>query len=372
MTKQALRALIIEDSEMDTELLILELTRAGYDVSYERVCMAGDLRRALQGKTWDIIFSDHSMPQFNSLEALRIRNEEGLDTPFIILSGTIGEDMAVEAMKAGASDYMVKGKAARLIPAVNRELQEAREREARRKTERELEHFIASLTHDLRTPLWAESRIFELFDTEATGSLNAQQHELMKELLQSNRFMQHMVNNILYAYRYKQRQILLNKESIDMGAFIASLAGTVTVQSLLQGKSHQLVLRLPERLPLVAVDQDELQRVLLNLIKNAVDYTPKNGLITISTKSTKENRLRVCVQDTGPGIDPTVEPHLFMPYTTSRVKKYRQIGIGLGLYLSRQIVEAHGGVIGYESRPGQGSLFYFELPCIGAAVSLPV
>jgi signal transduction histidine kinase len=108
-----------------------------------------------------------------------------------------------------------------------------------------------------------------------------------------------------------------------------------------------------------------LQRVLLNLIKNAADYMPKGGLITVSTDLTADRRVRVSVRDTGHGVDPAVEPYLFTPYGTACAKKYRQIGIGLGLYLSRQIVETHGGTIGYHKisdQGGHGSLFYFELP----------
>src|SRR5690606_1281901 len=126
-----------------------------------RVDTPEDFERLLSQESWDVIFSDHSMPYFSSFEALRIRNEKSPDTPFIILSGIMGEDLAVEAMKAGASDYFVKGKLQRLASAVERELKEAEERESRKKAEWELERFVASLTHDLKTPLLAEKRVLE-------------------------------------------------------------------------------------------------------------------------------------------------------------------------------------------------------------------
>ncbi len=127
-----LRILIVEDSEADTELLLLALRRGGYEPEYERVETSEALNDALSNKSWDIIVSDYAMPRFNGLEALKLTNEKGLDIPFIILSGSIGEDIAVEAMKAGAHDYLMKGNIARLLPAIDRELREVRIRQGRR------------------------------------------------------------------------------------------------------------------------------------------------------------------------------------------------------------------------------------------------
>jgi PAS domain S-box-containing protein len=126
MTK-ALRALIIEDFEQDAQLLLLELRRGGYQVSHERVQTGDSLRVALQ-KRWDVVLSDFSMPGFSGMEALRIVKESPVEVPFIIVSGTIGEDTAVEALLGGAADFLVKGKLARLVPAIERCL---RERDAR-------------------------------------------------------------------------------------------------------------------------------------------------------------------------------------------------------------------------------------------------
>ncbi len=123
-----LRVLIVEDDEDDAELLLRELRRAGYDLKALRVETLDAMRSALDHQTWDIIFSDYSLPRFSGLAALELHRERSLNIPFIILSGTIGEGTAVAAMKAGASDYIMKGNLARLIPAVQRELREAQVR----------------------------------------------------------------------------------------------------------------------------------------------------------------------------------------------------------------------------------------------------
>ncbi|MEO7298543.1 MAG: PAS domain S-box protein [Verrucomicrobiota bacterium] len=139
--KKALRVLIVEDREEDAILLLRELKQS-YAPEFERVASAGELQRAL-GKRWDVIISDYSMPGFNGIEALQIVLGANLDIPFIIVSGAIGEEIAVNAMTNGASDYLMKGNLARLVPAVERELREAESRRERRRGEADLYHLAA-------------------------------------------------------------------------------------------------------------------------------------------------------------------------------------------------------------------------------------
>src|SRR5258706_11979733 len=133
-----LKLLLVEDSEDDAALLLLRLRKGGYKVHSERVDTGPAMRAALQREPWDIVISDYVMPQFGGLAALAALQEHGADIPFIIVSGLIGEDTAVSAMKAGAHDYLMKDNLARLIPAVERELSEARMRQAQRQSEEKL------------------------------------------------------------------------------------------------------------------------------------------------------------------------------------------------------------------------------------------
>jgi two-component system, cell cycle sensor histidine kinase and response regulator CckA len=133
-----LRILIVEDSEDDALLLLRELRRGGFDPFSERVETADALRALLARRQWDIVISDYLMPRFSGLAALEIVKQSGFDLPFIIVSGNIGEDIAVGAMKAGAHDYIIKGNLTRLVPAVERELREANERGERKETERRI------------------------------------------------------------------------------------------------------------------------------------------------------------------------------------------------------------------------------------------
>jgi diguanylate cyclase (GGDEF)-like protein/PAS domain S-box-containing protein len=133
-----LRVLIVEDSEDDAELLLIELRRAGYDPRFRMVQTRDGMIAALDEQEWDMVVSDYNMPHFSALGALDVMHDRNLDLPFIILSGAIGEETAVAAMKAGAHDYVMKGHVARLLPAIERELREAGERAARRQAERAL------------------------------------------------------------------------------------------------------------------------------------------------------------------------------------------------------------------------------------------
>jgi PAS domain S-box-containing protein len=127
-----LNLLLVEDSEDDAELVLLELRRGGYAADYLRVDIPEDMRAALAARKWDLVIADYVMPRFSGPAALKLLQESGCDTPIIIVSGHIGEDIAVSAMKAGANDYVMKDRLARLVPAVERELREAEVRRARK------------------------------------------------------------------------------------------------------------------------------------------------------------------------------------------------------------------------------------------------
>ncbi len=152
---RALRVLIVEDSADDAQLLLCELRAGGFDATAERVETAETMRAALDREAWDIVISDYQMPRFSGLAALKLLRVHGRDLPFILVSGTVGEELAVEAMQAGADDYVMKDKLARLVPAVERELREAAGRRERRRVEAE---FIAS-----------EARYRRLFESARDG-----------------------------------------------------------------------------------------------------------------------------------------------------------------------------------------------------------
>jgi PAS domain S-box-containing protein len=136
--KRPLRVLVVEDSEFDARMLVGLLRAGGFELEFERVETAGAMRDALDQVPWQVILADYNLPEFSAPKALEVLQESQLDIPFIIVSGGIGEDTAVAAMKSGAHDYLMKGNLARLVPAVERELREAAVRASRRQTVKDL------------------------------------------------------------------------------------------------------------------------------------------------------------------------------------------------------------------------------------------
>src|SRR6266850_3096123 len=135
---QALSILVVEDSKDDAELLLREIRRGGFDPDYERVDSAADMADALERRSWDLVISDYVMPGFGGHEALALFKQKGLDVPFIVVSGHIGEDIAVAAMQAGADDYLMKDRLARLVPAIKRARQQADVRRAHKRANQAL------------------------------------------------------------------------------------------------------------------------------------------------------------------------------------------------------------------------------------------
>lgn len=165
-----LRILLVEDSEDDALLLMRELQKCGYDPVVERVETRNEMEAAITSQYWDVILTDYIMPSFSGLGALQTMQEHGLELPFIIVSGKIGEETAVDLMKAGAHDYIVKGNLARLAPAIEREMQEAEVRRRRKEAEsalhklnNELEQRVKERTAELEDKNAELERINKLF-----------------------------------------------------------------------------------------------------------------------------------------------------------------------------------------------------------------
>ena len=151
-----LHVLIVEDSENDLKLLLEELRQRGYEAVYERVQNSAELTAALNRHAWDVVLSDYVLPQFSGPEALKLLREKGLDVPFIAISGKYGEEAAVDMMKAGANDYIVKTNLSRLVPAIERELEVAQTRRARARAETAVQ-FLAAIVESTDDAIYGKS-----------------------------------------------------------------------------------------------------------------------------------------------------------------------------------------------------------------------
>ncbi len=219
------------------------------------------------------------------------------------------------------------------------------------------EDFMATLTHDLKNPLLGANRIIELLLTQRIPS--EQQETILKQLLESNKDLLRLIQKLLEVYRYDMDVNAYNFEELDIGAIFSNCMSSV--QTLVEEKRINLNLNVASVLPLCVADREGLRRVFQNLLDNAIKFTPDEGTISASV-SLKGSDVVIEVSNSGPGVSPEEIGHLFERFARSSTGKRHAPGTGLGLYLCRQIVEAHGGKIQCASNPGELTNFTIALP----------
>ena len=357
-----LRILLVEDSAEDAELLSDQLLEAGLQASFQRVDGEAELRRVLAAWMPDIVLSDLSMPGFSGYQALRIVRELHAQLPFIFVSGTMGEETAVQALREGASDYIIKHQPARLPSAVARAVREARGEGERQRVADELMRaqrleslamLAAGLSHDLRNVLQPLLIVPELIRDRSDDPKVVRLADVVAE---SARRGHEMVESMLSFVRGSRRP----SERIAVPRLFQAVA------MLLKGSlPRDVVLQqqvADERLALEG-NYTELQQVLINLALNAIQAMPAGGHLLLAAERADEERLRLRVRDDGVGMDEATRARLFSPFFTTKDN-----GTGLGLVSCRRIVESLGGEIQVSSQPGQGSCFDLLLPLQAAAV----
>ena len=394
-----LRVLIVEDSEDDVALLLRELRRGGYDLTFERVDTPGAMKTALDKQTWDLVIADYSMPHFSAPDALALLHKRALDLPFIIVSGNIGEDIAVAAMKAGAHDYLMKGTLARLLPAIERELREAEGRRERKRAEealwesqeqvrqyaaelekkvevrtrelRELNQqleaasrhkseFISHVSHDLRTPLTSIKGYIDNLLDRIAGDITEKQKDYLDRMSKNAGRLIRLINDLLDVSRIESGKLELNLASLSLQDLIEEVV--IGLRPMAAEKHLQLVLNKLNGESQLSGDRDKLEQAIINLLDNAMKFTPPTGQITI-TLQRDQRFLETSIKDTGTGIPPEEQSRIFDRFhRIDRDPLSQAEGTGLGLFITKTIIELHGGHIWVVSDPGKGSEFIFTLP----------
>ncbi len=349
------RVLLVEDSPEDAELVQMQLEDAGLRADFLRVDDSTGLADALHGFKPDIILSDLSMPGFSGHDALRIVRDHAALMPFIFVSGTIGEDAAVQALHDGANDYILKHNSARLPMAVERALREARTEAERQRAETELMRtqrlesltlLAAGLSHDLRNILQPLLIVPDLLSQRTD---DPRLHQLAAVVAECGRRGHEMAESMLSFVRGSRRA---SEHFLLVELFRA-------VELLLKGslpRGVTLELDLADESLAVEANYTELQQCLLNLCLNALQAMPSGGSLTLSAGQSG-GQVRISVADTGTGMDETTRTQLFTPFFTTKSS-----GTGLGLVSCKRIIESNGGRIDVESVAGQGTRFDLWLP----------
>ncbi len=288
------------------------------------------------------------MDEKGFLPALRADNSEVLVKDLFLVNNLSTDRTPVEINFALCS---LEGEERQYVGVI-------RDVQTRKEAEKLRDDFIATLTHDLRTPLLAAIQTLRFFLDGAMGDLSDQQKLLLSTMLQSNEDLLGLVNALLEVYRFESGKLALCKTNFPVKNLINQCFDEI--KPLADAKNLTLQLEFDTaKNPFIYADRGELKRVITNLCGNAVNYTNKGGEIKIILKQ-KEDDIIFSVIDNGNGIPKEDIPHLFKRFSQGTSKK-RSTGTGLGLYLSRQIIEAHNGKIWVESKIDKGSEFSFLL-----------
>ena len=378
--KKPLRVLIADDSENDAFLLLHTLRKAGYEPVYERVWNAGAMKQALAKLQWDIVISDYEMPGFGGFEALQVLKESGHDLPFILISAVVSEETAVAAMKAGAHDYMIKRKLARLGPVIERELREAKTRAARkaaeealRQSEEQLRHtqkmdavgrLAASVAHDFNNILTAIMGHSDLLLRQMNNGHPLRQHV---EPIEKCAQMAVTLTRQLLAFSRKEkaspRVLQLNDLIVNVEKMLHRLIGAdIEFKTVMDPKAG-----------LIMADPGQIEQVIMNMVVNARDAMPNGGKLIVTTsnetfqetgpvisdKSNAASHLLLSITDTGTGMSEEVKARLFEPFFTTKPPGK---GTGLGLATCFGIVKQNNGHIQVFSERGRGTTFRIYFP----------
>jgi signal transduction histidine kinase len=369
--KAPLNVLHIEDSKEDSELIHQLLASNGMPCEMTRVETREQVFDALENQPIDLILADCKLPNFSGLRALEIAHALKPEVPFVFVSGTIGEETAIESLRNGATDYVLKDRLSRLAPAIRRALSEAEERTLCRELQQRLHeagrleaistlsHGIAHDFNNILTIVLGHASLLTMEHTNPARVL-----EISGTISEAAKRGSEIVQQLLAFARKSDGHVVPTDLNRYISAHVQDLRRRVP--------SHiDLTFRPSEELPNILADVSQVDRILINLITNSVDAMPKSGEIILSTKKVPASAIPhllpeisaqeyVCltVEDTGKGIDSITREHVFEPFFTT---KERGRGTGLGLPVVYGLMQAHHGYVDVKSELGSGtaiSLFF--------------
>ena len=374
MEDQATRVLLIEDNPGDADLVRLRLTEGKVPVEVDCVERLSDGMAALTHHPPSVVLLDLNLPDSHGAETFRTVLNQAPDVPVVILSGQDDEALAVKAVHQGVQDYLIKGDIT--SKQLERAVRYAVERQAllrsleiTRKQQIEFKNrFLSHVSHELRTPLTCIHQYVTILLDGLAGPLAPEQSDHLKTVLRSVNQLHAMIRDLLEATRAESGKIRIEPRCVAIGELIQQ---AVTMMRPIAGeKQIGLEMAVDHRIPLVFADPDRVLEVLINLTDNAIKFTPPEGSVMVKAcmVESDEDGVYISVTDTGRGISPDARALIFERlYQDPDTVDSSRTGLGLGLFICKELVKLHNGKIWVASEPGQGSTFTFTLPVYSLA-----
>lgn len=366
-SNKVIKVLHLENKIQDGELIYAQLQLLSPSINYKRIETKCELEFSLEGGKWDVVLSDYDLDFFNVYEALNIVHSKFLELPFIVVSHTLGEEIVVDVMKAGAEDFVCKSRPERLLHVMRRTLRDAEIKEKASKTRiaankafAAKEQMIAVVSHDIKNPLSAiqleAQMLLRLSEKEGDFVSSETVQKQMRRVLKTTDRLKTLISDLLDRNKSEDGLASLNKALCSPHKILQDVLDGV--RSQLDDKDIILNPFINERLSEFSIDQSKIFQVFSNLLSNAIKFTPRRGVIEIHLDE-REGELVFMIQDSGPGLLETERSKVFEKYWAGATSCS---GTGLGLFICKIIVEAHGGQISVESGNTRGAIFKFTIP----------
>jgi len=372
MLGRPIRMLLVEDNAGDARLVREALSDAGAaEITLVQVARLAAALECLAAGGIDVVLLDLLLPDASGLETVTRVKRAAPDVPILVLTGFSDEALALQAVRSGAQDYLVKGQldGAALVRGVRYALERHRmllELEQTRRQQLELkDRLLSHVSHELRTPLNAIDGFVTLVLNGVAGPVTPEQRDYLRIALKSVSRLSSMIGDLLDATRAESGKLVIERRRASLTELIGDTVETLRPAAEAKGLAL-VVAALPERSEIHA-DPHRVQQVLTNLVDNAIKFTAE-GTITIAARVDDDPALlRVSVVDTGCGIEPGASERIFERlHQEGGPSGAGRKGLGLGLYLCKALVAHQGGTIWVESRVGSGSTFHFTLPRFSA------
>ena len=322
----------------------------------------------------DVVLLDMGLPDAHGLDTVRQVHAVAPSVPLIVLTGLDDEALAAEAMKEGAQDYLIKGQIEnRALPRALRHAIERHrmqtETDQNKKLELQLkDDFLSHVSHELRSPLTAIYQFGTILADGLAGETKPEQQEYLQIILRNVRQLQSMIDDLLETTRAQTGKLSVELQSVSVSEAI--VYAVHTLQGAADAKGIALSFDPSTQLPSTYADPTRLRQILIILFDNAIKFTPTGGAVNVQTRVFENDPdfLEVEVSDTGCGIRPELTKHIFEHlYQVTDTSQAGRKGLGLGLYISKELVTRQGGKIWVHSEPQKGSHFFFTVPIFSLA-----